>query len=147
MIQIRPEQFPPGTVKKLNSHSAGPYKILKKINQNACVIDLSLDFEISSTFNISDLVAYKDPPLNPDNPLVNFDEPTPEPLFEGPQLPPLPNTNVPVIAEQIDSIKNDQIISTQDGGYRRYLVHWKDCPEYDDTGLLRRTCNDWPWIY
>jgi len=36
------------------------------------VIDLSLDFGISSTFNISDLVTYKCH-FNPDNPLVDLD--------------------------------------------------------------------------
>jgi len=35
-----------------------------------------LDFGISLTFNISDLVAYKGPPFNPDNSLVDLDEPT-----------------------------------------------------------------------
>jgi len=81
---------PPGAVKKLTAHSADPFKILKKINSNAYVIDLSPNFEISLTFNISDLVAYKDPPFNPDNPLMDLDEPTPEPLFEGLHFLPLP---------------------------------------------------------
>jgi len=72
-------------------------------------------------FIISDLVAYKSP-FNPDNPLVDLDKPTPEYLFEGPHLPPLPTTTISFTAEQIDSIKDDQIISTRDGGCRRYLV-------------------------
>jgi len=63
MIRIQPERFPSGTVKKLNAHSVGPYKI----NPKAHVIDLPSNFEISSAFNISNLVAYKDPPFNPDN--------------------------------------------------------------------------------
>ena len=42
--------------------------------------------------NISDLVAYKGPPFNPDNSLVDLDEPTPESLFERPHFPPLPTT-------------------------------------------------------
>ena len=92
MIQIRPERFPPGAVKKLTARSAGPFKIHKKINPNAYVIDLPPDFGISSTFNISDLVAYKDPPFNPDNTLVDLDEPILEPLIEGPHFPPLPTT-------------------------------------------------------
>ena len=54
MIRIRPELFLPETIKKLHAHRAGPYKILKKINPNAYVIDLLLDFRVSSTFNISD---------------------------------------------------------------------------------------------
>ena len=96
MIQIRPEWIPPGSVKKLNARSAGPYKFLKEINSNAYVIDLPSDFGISLTFNILDLVAYKDPSFNPDNPLVDLDEPTPELLFEGPHFSLLPTTNVPL---------------------------------------------------
>ena len=67
MIWIRPKLFPPEAVKKLTTRSAGPFKILKKINSNAYVTDLPPDFGISLTFNISDLVAYKGPPFNPDN--------------------------------------------------------------------------------
>jgi len=122
MIRIRPERFPPGAVKKLTARSAGSFKILKKINPNTYIIDLPPDFGISSTFNISDLVAYKSLPFNTDNPLVDLDEPSPEPLFEGPHFPPLPTTNDLFTIKQIDSIKDDQIISTRDGGCRQYLV-------------------------
>ena len=87
MIRIRPERFPPGAVKKLTAHSAGPFKVLKKINPNTYVIDLPPDFGISSTFNISDLVTYKGLPFNSDNPLVNLDESNIEPLLEGPHFP------------------------------------------------------------
>jgi len=116
MIWIRLERFPHEIVKKLTASSAGPFKILKKINPNAYVIDLPSDFGISSTFNKSDLVAYKGPPFNPDNPLVNLDEPNPEPLFEGPHFPLLQTTLDPFTTEQIDSIKDDHIISTSDSG-------------------------------
>jgi len=75
MIRIRLERFPPGAVKKLIARSADPFKIFKKINPNAYVIDLHPDFGISSTFNISDFVAYKDPPFNP------------EPLLRDPTFP------------------------------------------------------------
>jgi len=59
------------------------------------------------TFNISDLVAYKGHLFNPDNPLVDLDEPTPKPLLERPHLPPLPTPTVLLTLEQIDSIKDD----------------------------------------
>ena len=57
MVWTRPEQYPPGIVKKLHARSAGPFKILKKINSNAYLVDLSPDFGISPPFNIEDLIA------------------------------------------------------------------------------------------
>ena len=87
MIGIQYERFPPGTIKKLHAHSAGPHKILKKINSNSYVIDLPSNFKINLIFNISDLVAYKSLPFNPNNPLMNLDEPTLESFFEGPHFP------------------------------------------------------------
>ena len=61
----------------------------------------------------------------------------PKPLFEGPHFPPLPTTIDPFTTEQIDSIKDDQIISTKDSGCRRYLVHQKGRPESDDTWITQ----------
>ena len=68
--------FLSGAVKKLTARSAGSFKVLKKINPNAFVIDLPTDFGISSTFNILDLVTYIGP-FNPDHLLVDLDELTP----------------------------------------------------------------------
>ena len=63
-------RFIPETIQKLYARSAGLFKILP----NAYIIDLPSDFGNNLTFNISDLVAYKDP-FNPDNSLVDLDEP------------------------------------------------------------------------
>ena len=49
---------------KLHARSTGPYKILKKINIDAYVIDLPSNFGIILTFNILDLVTYKSLPFN-----------------------------------------------------------------------------------
>jgi len=59
MVQIRPKRYPPGIIKKLHARSAGSFKILRKINYNAYVVDFSPDFGISPSFNIKDLIAYK----------------------------------------------------------------------------------------
>lgn len=40
MVRIRPERYPPGSIKKLHARTAGPFQILKKLNQNTFVVDL-----------------------------------------------------------------------------------------------------------
>ena len=77
MIRVRPERFSSGTVRKLNARGAGPFKILKKIGSNAYVIDLPPWYGISPTFNVSDLIEYKEPMLIPNDPFE------PVPSFES----------------------------------------------------------------
>jgi hypothetical protein len=43
---------------KLMPRADGPFKVLKKINENACKFDLPTDFGVSPTFNIVDLKPY-----------------------------------------------------------------------------------------
>jgi len=64
-------------VKKLHACRTDPFQILKKLNDNVYVIDLS----ISSTFSIEDLVDYNGLDLIP---LV--DEPFYQPIFLEPFL-------------------------------------------------------------
>ena len=59
MVQIYPKQFPSGTVQMLHVRSAGPFKILNKLNCNTYLIDLPKDYDISCTININDLVNCK----------------------------------------------------------------------------------------
>ena len=133
MIRIQPEQFPSGTVKKLQAHSAGPIKVLKRMDPNAYVIDLPHDYGISSSFNVEDLVAYKSPTAIPDTP---FDEFLPNPIDSLIHTP-LP-LNLPYAhKESIDAILNGQIVSTRDGGVHRFLVRWRGRPDSDCTWITR----------
>jgi hypothetical protein len=59
MIQIRPEQCSLKTSHKLQVSSARLFKVLQMIESNNYIIKLSLNFDISSTFNTKDLVIYK----------------------------------------------------------------------------------------
>jgi hypothetical protein len=59
MIQITPEQCPLKTSHKLQVSSARLFKVLQMIESNNYIIKLSLNFDISSTFNTKDLVIYK----------------------------------------------------------------------------------------
>ena len=58
MIRIRPERFPSGVNRKLHASSVGPFNVLQRVGPNAYVLNLPHDFDISSAFNIEDLVAY-----------------------------------------------------------------------------------------
>jgi hypothetical protein len=59
MIQIRPGQCPLKTSHKLQVSSARLFNVLQIIESNNYIIKLSLNFDISSTFNTKDLVIYK----------------------------------------------------------------------------------------
>jgi hypothetical protein len=57
-LHLRKEWFPDLRKSKLMPKADGPFKVLKKINENAYKLDLPIDFRVSPTFNIVDLKPY-----------------------------------------------------------------------------------------
>ena len=69
------------------------------------------------------MIAYKSqtPPANP-----LLDETSHELICERPLLPPFSQIQPTHTIEQIDEIIGDQIVSTLESGYHRFLVRWKE---------------------
>ena len=53
-----------------------------------------------------------------------------------PTIAPIPLPISPALKEHIDSILDEQIISTRDGGGQRFLVCWRGRPNPDDTWII-----------
>jgi hypothetical protein len=57
-LHLRKDRFSDLRKSKLIPRADGPFKIIKKINDNAYKLDLPPEFGVSPTFNISDLKPY-----------------------------------------------------------------------------------------
>ena len=106
------------TMKKLHARSSGPYKVIRKIGSNAYVLEIPPELGISSTFNVSDLIEYREPTLIPSEPFG------PNPVLESEPTQVCPPAIPPARRDKIERILDDKIIATWSKDYQRYLVRW-----------------------
>lgn len=57
-IHLRKERFPSERKSKLMPRIDGPFKVIKKLNNNAYQLDLQGKYHVSPSFNVTDLVPY-----------------------------------------------------------------------------------------
>ena len=55
---MRKERFPAQRKSKLHPRGDGPFQILERINDNAYKVDLPGEYNVSATFNVSDLSPF-----------------------------------------------------------------------------------------
>jgi len=63
MVRLNPERLPSGTVKKLADRRTGPFRVVKRIGQNAYELDLPSVWGANPVFNVADLTLFHDYPL------------------------------------------------------------------------------------
>ena len=58
MVRVRLEIFHPSTYLKLQAKETGPFRVLKRLGENAYLLELPLDLYFSPIFNVEDLYIY-----------------------------------------------------------------------------------------
>jgi hypothetical protein len=57
-VHLRKDRFPDQCKSKLQARANGPFKVLRKINDNAYEIDLPSTYDVSKSFNVADLSPF-----------------------------------------------------------------------------------------
>ena len=127
MVRIRPERIPKTFSKKLYARAMSPYSIIRKMGSNAYLLDLPNDMDISLVFNVEDLLPYQ-----------GTFEPSTLPFSvsagEASKCAPTMHS-LQFSKETVDTILDDEFVTSRDGGFRRFLVKWHGRPDSDATWI------------
>ena len=133
MVRLRPERNLPGVAAKLHARSAGPFPIVRVINENAYVVGIPSDWGMSSTFNVCDLVRY----LPMSDPIRDLEPHTPSgPMSDVIERPsPSPPVSSPPRHERVESVLREVIHAAEGRVGRKFLVRWQDRPATEDAWI------------
>ena len=127
MVRIRSERIPKTFSKKLYARVMSPYSIIRKMGSNAYLLDLPNDVDINPVFNVEDLLPYRgtfEPSTLPSSVSAG------EANKGAPTMPSLQFSK-----ETVDTILDDEFVTSRDGGFRRFLVKWHSRPDFDATWM------------
>ena len=96
----------------------GPFQVLKRLGENAYLLELPLNLHFSQIFNVEDLYIYHG---------YHNDVSEELDLQLLPTLSPRP---------KIEYVLDDQLVSTQQGGYQNFLVKWRGKPHSENTWIM-----------
>jgi hypothetical protein len=102
---------------KLRSRYIGPFKILKKVGQNAFELELPDTLQVHPVINAEYLKPYKESPER----FANREEPPPAPVID-------PESKE--LEYVVDKIVNHKYTKRKQ---LRYLTHWKGYADFEDT--------------
>ena len=120
MVHLRPEKFHSSTYQKLQAKKMVPFLVLKWLGENAYSLKLPSKLHFSPIFNMEDQFVYH-----------GHQNEASEELDL--QLPPNLSPHL-----EIEYVLNDQLVSTQQGGYKFFLVKWQDKPHSEIHGLQQQ---------
>ena len=125
MVLIPPERIPKTFSKKLYARAMGPYSIICKMGSNVYLLDLSNDMDISHVFNVEDLLPYQG----------TFEPSTlSSSVFASEDSKGAPTMHLLQYSkETVDTLLDDEFVTSRDGGFRLFLVKLHGRPDYDAT--------------
>ena len=133
MVRLRPERNLLRVAAKLYARSAGPFPIVRVIDENAYVVGIPSDWGMSSTFNVCDLVRY----LPVSDPIRDIEPHTlPGPMSDVIERPsPSPPVSSPPRHERVESVLREVIHAAEGRVGRKFLVRWQDRPATEDAWI------------
>ena len=109
-MHMRKKRFPTRRRSKLHSRGDGPFQVLERINDNAYKLDLPSEYNISATFNVSDLSPFDvgdDSRMNPFEEMKNDEN---QQAFKDPlhvSVGPITKARSKKIKEALDGLIQD----------------------------------------